>query len=86
MLTLQTLDDAEQIAALQLRATQRGVELPDEVAQFLARRLPRDMTSLCAFLDELDEASLSAQRRLTIPFVRAVLEGREPSSGAQRRL
>ncbi len=42
--------------------------------QFLQRRLPRDMESMCAFLDELDEASLAAQRKLTVPFVRAVLE------------
>jgi DnaA-homolog protein len=77
VLTLQALDETEQIAALRLRAEQRGVELPEEVAQFLSRRLPRDMASLCAFLDELDEASLSAQRRLTIPFVREVLETRD---------
>jgi DnaA family protein len=73
VLTLQPLAEPERIAALRLRAEQRGVELPEEVAMFLSRRLPRDMASLCAFLDELDEASLSAQRRLTIPFVRAVL-------------
>jgi DnaA family protein len=76
VLTLQPLDDEEQIAALRLRAEQRGVELPDDAAQFLLRRLPRDMASLCAFLDELDEASLAAQRRLTLPFVRDVFEKR----------
>ena len=74
MLTLQALDESEQIAALQLRAQLRGFELPDETAQFLLRRLPRDMTRLYAFLDELDEASLVAQRRLTVPFVREVME------------
>lgn len=77
VLTLQMLDEDEQIEALQLRASQRGVELPTDAAQFLLRRLPRDMASLCAFLDELDEASLAAQRRLTVPFVREVLEDRK---------
>ena len=76
VLTLQPLDEQEQIAALQLRAQLRGFELPDETAQFLLRRLPRDMASLCAFLDELDEASLVAQRRLTVPFVKAVMNAR----------
>jgi DnaA-homolog protein len=76
VLTLQPLDEQEQIAALQLRARLRGVELPDEAAQFLLRRLPRNMAALCAFLDELDEASLAAQRRLTLPFVRDVIEAR----------
>jgi DnaA family protein len=31
------------------------------------------MTELCEWLDRLDRASLAAQRRLTIPFVREVL-------------
>lgn len=74
VLTLQPLDESEQIAALQLRARNRGFELPDETALYLLRRLPRDMTTLCAFLDQLDEASLAAQRRLTVPFVREVME------------
>ena len=49
-------------------------ELPEETGQFLLRRLPRNMTALCTFLDELDEASLVAQRRLTVPFVKAVMK------------
>jgi len=32
------------------------------------------MASLCEFLDQLDEASLAAQRRLTVPFVREVMK------------
>ena len=76
MLTLQTLDDDEQVTALQLRANLRGFELPDEAAQYLLRRLPRDMASLCTFLDELDEESLVSQRRLTVPFVREVMDRR----------
>ena len=76
VLTLQPLDDADCMAALQLRAHLRGFELPDDSAQYLLRRLPRDMNSLCAFLDELDQASLAAQRRLTLPFVREVVAKR----------
>jgi DnaA family protein len=74
VLTLQPLDEQEQIRALQLRAQLRGFELPEDTVQYLQRRLPRDMTSLCAFLDELDEASLAAQRKLTVPFVREIVE------------
>jgi DnaA family protein len=70
---LAPLDDAQRVSALQLRARHRGLELPDETAQFLLRRLPRDMASLCGWLDRLDVASLEAQRRLTVPFVREVM-------------
>lgn len=71
---LQELDEAEQAEALRLRASRRGLELASEGALYLVHRLPRDMHSLCAVLDRLDEASLAAQRRLTVPFLRAALE------------
>lgn len=79
VLQLRLLDEAEQGAALKLRARLRGVELPDETLQWLLRRFPRDMGSLYELLDTLDEAALVAQRRLTIPFIREVL-----SSAARR--
>jgi DnaA family protein len=67
------LDDGERIEALKLRARHRGLELPEETAQYLLRRLPRDMATLYDWLDLLDVASLAAKRRLTVPFVREVL-------------
>jgi DnaA family protein len=70
---LQELDDDDQVRALQLRAARRGLTLADDAASFLVRRLPRDMHSLCRVLDHLDEASLAAQRRLTVPFLRQAL-------------
>jgi DnaA family protein len=79
---LRSLDESGITAALRLRAAQRGLELPPETAEYLLRRLPRDVTSLFDILDQLDEASLVAQRRLTIPFIRdalAKLAGRAPA-------
>ncbi len=75
VLTLHALEENEQIGALQLRAKLRGFELPEDTAAFLLRRLPRDMTTLCDFLDRIDEASIAAQRqRVSIPFVSKLLE------------
>jgi DnaA family protein len=71
---LHELDDAGQAEALRLRAARRGLELSAEGALYLVHRLPRDMHTLCAVLDRLDEASLAAQRRLTVPFLRRALE------------
>jgi DnaA family protein len=68
------LDESGRAEALRLRAEQRGLELSSEGALYLVHRLPRDMHSLCAVLDRLDEASLVAQRRLTVPFLRQALE------------
>lgn len=70
---LRPLDEPEQLQALTLRASLRGVELPEETARWLQRRYPRDMRTLYELLDALDEAALVAQRRLTVPFIRSVL-------------
>jgi DnaA-homolog protein len=71
---LRELDDDGRIEALRLRAAQRGLQLPYETSEYLLKRMPRDLRSLLEILDQLDEASLAAQRRLTIPFIRAALE------------
>lgn len=67
------LSDADRQLALQLRSTHRGLELPDETARYLLSRSRRDMRSLYRLLDTLDHEALRAKRRLTIPFVRDVL-------------
>ena len=72
--TLKALDDEDVTAALCCRARGRGLELPEETAQFLLRRFPRDLPTLFALFDTLDTASLIEQRRLTIPFVKSVLD------------
>jgi DnaA family protein len=70
------LDEDGRAQALRLRAAQRGLQLPSETLEYLLKRMPRDLRSLFEILDELDEASLVAQRRLTIPFIRDALEKR----------
>lgn len=71
---LQSLNDEQKLQALQLRANTRGFELPDEAGKYLMKRFPRDMHALFEILDRLDQASMVAQRRLTIPFVKETLE------------
>jgi DnaA family protein len=72
---LRELAEEERVQVLERRAQRRGLQLPRESADWLVRHLPRDLRSLCAALDRLDEAALAAQRRLTVPFLRSVLEG-----------
>lgn len=79
-LTLLSLDEAQQGEVLRARAQARGFELPEETTRFLQRRLPRALNTLCAILDEFDEAALAAQRRLTVPFIRARLDERAPGT------
>jgi len=71
---LQSLTDAEKQAIIIARADERGIYLSDEVAKYLLTHCPRHMGALFAVLDVLDKASLAAKRRLTIPFVKEILE------------
>lgn len=70
---LQPLSDEEKLLALQLRGKLRGFELPEDVGRFLLKRLDREMRTLFMTLDQLDRASITAQRKLTIPFVKEIL-------------
>lgn len=65
--------DDDRLLILMARAEQRGLVLGDDVAAFILRRAPRKLADLLAILDRLDENSLRAQRRLTIPFVKSVM-------------
>jgi len=67
---LRELADAQKIQALQLRAANRGMAINNKVARYLIQHSTRDMHSLFDLLDKLDKASISEQRKLTIPFVK----------------
>ncbi len=68
------LNDAQKIQALKIRARDRGLEFSDDIGQFLLHHFPRDTQALFNLLDQLDHASLVSQRKLTVPFVKRVLE------------
>ncbi|PSJ44896.1 DnaA regulatory inactivator Hda [Zobellella endophytica] len=70
---LRPLDDEGKLSALQLRAELRGFKLPTDVGRLLLNRLSRDMRTLLAALDLLDNASFQAKRKLSIPFTKEIL-------------
>jgi len=71
---LQILDDKDKPKALKARAAQRGFDLNDRVIEYLFRYYPRDIESLMDILNKLDEESLKQKTKITIPFVKQVLE------------
>ncbi len=70
---LNELGDEQKVLALQARAQAIGMEMGDDVAHYLFSRTRRDMHSLFSLLAALDHATLAAQRRLTIPFLKAFM-------------
>lgn len=73
-IALEPLDETGRRSVLRQRAARRGLELDDAVLDYLFRRVGRDLGTLTALLDRLDHESLAAQRRITVPFLRNVLE------------
>ena len=67
------LDDANKAQTLCSEAHRRGFELSESVAQFLVNRYARNMHDLHTVLNKLDHASLAAQRKITIPFIKTTL-------------
>ncbi len=68
------LNDDEKMALLMRRATELGLQLGQDSAAFLINRQSRSLPQLLASLDKLDAASLAEQRRLTLPFIKHVLQ------------
>ncbi len=70
---LKPLSETDKYAAIKMRAMQLGLELPDDVANFLLKRVKRSSSELFSMMTTLDTASLANQRKLSIPFVKQVL-------------
>lgn len=71
---LRPLNDEQKLIVLQQCAAQQGLLLDVEVGRYMLRHWVRDLPSLLRLFERLDYASLSRQRRLTVPFVREVME------------
>ena len=71
---LHPLTDEEKAQALQAHALERGMKLPDEVVDYCLRYLRRDLPSLMAILDALDEWSLTEKRPVTVPLLKKLLQ------------
>ncbi|MGN7915860.1 DnaA regulatory inactivator Hda [Lysobacter sp. 22409] len=72
-IVLTPLDDAGRGEVLRQRAQRRGLALDEAALDWLLKRVDRDLGGLTALLDKLDRASLAAQRRITVPFLRQTL-------------
>ena len=71
---LKPMNEEQMIEAISLHAKVRGFNLPQDVAKYLISRVPRDVSVLVDIIKLLDYESLSKQRKLTIPFIKTVLD------------
>ncbi|MBC5767412.1 DnaA regulatory inactivator Hda [Ramlibacter albus] len=71
---LHVLSEPERRAVLRQAADARGIFLSDEVMDFILTRFSRDLGSLMQLLEHLDAYALQAQRAITIPLVKSMLD------------
>jgi DnaA-homolog protein len=71
---LHPLNDQEKAEALQVHASERGMKLPIEVVDYCLRYLRRDLPTLMAVLDALDEWSLMTKKPVTVPMLKKLLQ------------
>tara|TARA_R110000751_G_scaffold55346_1_gene118656 strand:- start:47241 stop:47960 length:720 start_codon:yes stop_codon:yes gene_type:complete len=71
---LYSLTDTQRQEALIVKAQHRGLNMSKDVAKYLINHWQRDMPALIESLDILDQQSMQQQRKLTIPFVKAIFD------------
>lgn len=71
---LQPLSDSDKADALRAHAHDRGMKLPDEVIAYCLKYLRRDLPTLVAVLDALDEWSLITKKPVTVPMLKKMLQ------------
>ena len=72
-LKIQSLRDDQIIDALTFKAHFLGFDIPANVGRFLLNHYVHDLPALWLLLEKIDRATLVAQRKLTIPFLKQIL-------------
>jgi len=73
------LTDEDNGVFLRAEAARRGLPLPEEVISYLMTRMRRDLRSLTAVLDRIDQVSLELKRPITLPLLRQALKEVAPT-------
>lgn len=71
---LHDLTEQGLIKALKLRAKQQGLELTDSAITYILSRSRRDAQTLFEQFDHLDQAAWRQQRKLTVPFIKSIMQ------------
>lgn len=71
---VQALSDTDKAAALRSHGNGRGMRIDDALIDYLLHHGRRDLPSLMAVLDALDQTSLEQHRPITLPLLREILQ------------
>lgn len=69
--------DQDRVSIFSQRARLRGIKVSEDVYPYIQNHLPRDLSYWLSLLEQLDQASLAEQRKVTVPLVKSVLRSNE---------
>jgi len=72
-LKIQPLREEQLIEAMTCKAHHLGFDLPPAVGRFLRHHYVQDLPAMWRLLEKIDRATLAAQRKLTVPFLKKIL-------------
>lgn len=72
-LKLNSLTDDQQLQALIYKAAALGFDIPNNVGRFIITHYARDHASTWAILDKVEQATLIAKRKISIPFLKQIM-------------
>ena len=70
---LHSPDEKERFQILKFRAELRGVNLDNDVLNYISNNMRRSLHEIIELLNALDEASKIEKRKITIPFIKKVM-------------
>jgi len=76
ILEIPELNDSDKIKVLQKNAHERGWNLTPKVCDYIMTHYKRDLYFLCNCIKFIDETSLSLKKKITIPFIKKIIEYR----------
>ena len=76
ILEIPELNDSDKIKVLQKNAYERGWNLTPNVCDYIMTHYKRDLYFLCNCVKFIDETSLSLKKKITIPFIKKIIEYR----------
>ena len=73
-LRLAAVDDSDKLKVFGDAAKALGLDITEEVGRFIIRRSPRSLDALLNVLSRLDRAAWAEKQKITVPFVKKVME------------
>jgi len=71
---IREISDDRKIEVLKKITEEKGWMIEENVCQYIMNHYQRDLFFLCNVLKSLDKSSLALKKRVTIPFLKSIIE------------